>query len=161
MLACVRTGAPGAGAGAGAQASAAAGEAGGAGEPPADDPAAVFRPRASGGVDIWGGGGYRLVSADMRSVESLRDAVMGGGGDPSLPTLLLSECVLVYLEPEDSCAIIAWAARTFKRSVFVTYEQVGFFKRVFREGFVAACFFFLIDRSSHPAFSLPTPPFFA
>jgi tRNA wybutosine-synthesizing protein 4 len=32
--------------------------------------------------------------------------------------------VLVYLEPEESCAIIAWAARQFTRSVFVTYEQI-------------------------------------
>ena len=46
------------------------------------------------------------------------------GVDAAAPTLLLSECVLVYLEPEDSCAVIAWAARTFPRSVFVTYEQV-------------------------------------
>jgi hypothetical protein len=41
-----------------------------------------------------------------------------------MPTLFLSECVLVYLEPEESCSIIAWAAQSFSSSVFVTYEQV-------------------------------------
>ena len=55
---------------------------------------------------------------------SLQATLVAAGIDFSLPTLFLSECVLVYLEPEDSCAIIAWAARQFKRSAFVTYEQI-------------------------------------
>jgi O-methyltransferase involved in polyketide biosynthesis len=52
-------------------------------------------------------------------------ASLGAAGiDPNTATLFLSECVLVYLEPEESCALIAWAARAFPRSVFATYEQI-------------------------------------
>ena len=55
----------------------------------------------------------------------VRTALRGAGVDLAAPTLLLSECVLVYLEPQESCAIIAWAAQAFAASVFVTYEQVS------------------------------------
>lgn len=51
---------------------------------------------------------------------------MGTGGlDVSVPTLFLSECVLVYLEPEESGAVIAWAGATFPSAAFLTYEQVA------------------------------------
>ena len=83
-----------------------------------------FAKLANGGTDVSGDGGYRLVTADLRDISGLRARVTAAGVDPSVPTLLLSECVLVYLEPEDSCAVIAWAARHFTSSVFVTYEQV-------------------------------------
>ena len=91
-------------------------------------PAAVagvtFTKTSNGGCDVTGAGGYRLITADLRDITGLRALVAAAGIDVNVPTLLLSECVLVYLEPEDSCAIIAWAAREFKRSVFMTYEQV-------------------------------------
>lgn len=78
---------------------------------------------ALGGGEIHGPV-YHLLTADLRDVSSLQSALTAAGIQPSRPTLLLSECVLVYLEPEESCAIIAWAARAFSRSVFVTYEQI-------------------------------------
>ena len=76
-----------------------------------------------GGCDVHARS-YRLATADLRNVGEVEAALHAAGCDFSLPTLLLSECVLVYLEPEESCSIIAWAARAFARSVFVTYEQV-------------------------------------
>ena len=42
----------------------------------------------------------------------------------SLPTLLVSECVLVYLLPDESDAVISWAAKTFEHAAFMCYEQV-------------------------------------
>ncbi len=38
--------------------------------------------------------------------------------------MFLSECVLVYLEPEESGGVIAWAAANFKEAIFLTYEQI-------------------------------------
>ena len=73
---------------------------------------------------MHGASGYRLVTGDLRDIEGLKATLLGAGVDPTLPTLFLSECVLVYLEPMDSCAVIAWAAKAFSRAVFVTYEQV-------------------------------------
>ena len=43
----------------------------------------------------------------------------------SLPTLILAECVLIYLDPEVSRAVIDWTGHKFPTSIFVVYEQVG------------------------------------
>ena len=83
-----------------------------------------FTPTQDGGCEVRGGSGYHLVVGDLRNLEGLKATLASAGVDRRLPTLFLSECVLVYLEPGDSCAVIAWTASAFKRAVFVTYEQV-------------------------------------
>ena len=42
----------------------------------------------------------------------------------SVPTLFLSECVLVYMAVKDSSQLIAWAASRWERAAFVIYEQI-------------------------------------
>ena len=83
----------------------------------------TWTPTRNGGVDVHSPR-FHLLTADLRDVAAVQATLTAAGIDFSLPTLFLSECVLVYLEPEDSCAIIAWAARSFARSTFVTYEQI-------------------------------------
>ncbi len=98
---------------------------GGGGESPALPAGVTLQlPGAGGGGASLSGSAYRLVTADLRDIASLSAALRGAGVDLAAPTLLLSECVLVYLEPQESCAIIAWAAQAFAASVFVTYEQI-------------------------------------
>jgi hypothetical protein len=77
----------------------------------------------SGGA---GFGGYALVGADLRDLKQLSQTLRERAGvDFSLPTLLISECVLVYLQPQESQAVIEWAAREFVGgAVMVTYEQI-------------------------------------
>lgn len=41
-----------------------------------------------------------------------------------LPTLLITECVLVYMSPEQSANLIKWAASSFGTAMFINYEQV-------------------------------------
>lgn len=41
-----------------------------------------------------------------------------------LPTLLITECVLVYMTPEQSANLIKWAANSFGTAMFINYEQV-------------------------------------
>lgn len=41
-----------------------------------------------------------------------------------LPTLILAECVLIYLEPTVSRQVVKWCAEKFETAAFVTYEQV-------------------------------------
>jgi len=68
---------------------------------------------------------YVLASADLNEGgASLEKAVVGIDGRQG--TLVVSECVLVYLEPERGDAVIEWAARRFGQGgvVFVTYEQI-------------------------------------
>jgi tRNA wybutosine-synthesizing protein 4 len=86
-------------------------------------PGIKFSSNRLGGGDI-DGAVYKLLTADLRDVASLQAVLTAAGIDSSAPTLFLSECVLVYLEPEESCSIIAWAGQNFDRSVFVTYEQI-------------------------------------
>ncbi|KAG9476715.1 hypothetical protein GDO78_002225 [Eleutherodactylus coqui] len=42
-----------------------------------------------------------------------------------LPTLLVAECVLVYMTPEQSGSLLKWAADTFSTAMFINYEQVN------------------------------------
>ncbi|KAL7979017.1 hypothetical protein Chor_015041 [Crotalus horridus] len=48
-------------------------------------------------------------------------------GDSShrLPTLLMTECVLIYLTIEHSSCLIKWVATTFQSAMFINYEQVN------------------------------------
>lgn len=43
----------------------------------------------------------------------------------SAPTYILSECVLVYMDPGESSRVVGWLARTFQAAAAMAiYEQV-------------------------------------
>ncbi|GFQ03038.1 leucine carboxyl methyltransferase 1, partial [Phtheirospermum japonicum] len=44
--------------------------------------------------------------------------------DPQYGLFIIAECVLIYLDPESSRAIVGWASRTFPTAVFFLYEQI-------------------------------------
>ncbi len=67
---------------------------------------------------------YCLLPADLRDVEALAAALEGAGFDPSLPTFVLSECVLVYMEPQHSAAVVRWLGATLRCAAMAIYEQV-------------------------------------
>ncbi|KAM8781395.1 tRNA wybutosine-synthesizing protein 4 [Rhynchonycteris naso] len=67
---------------------------------------------------------YRILGLDLRHLERLDQALAATGLDAAAPTLLLAEAVLTYLEPDDSAALISWAARRFSNVLFVIYEQM-------------------------------------
>ncbi len=67
---------------------------------------------------------YCIVNADLRDMSSVATKLAAAGVVYSCPTFFLSECVLVYLEPEESGGVIAWAAANFKDAAFLTYEQI-------------------------------------
>lgn len=60
----------------------------------------------------------------MRDVSALDRVITECGLDKARPTLFLSECVLIYMTPEESGAVISWASEKFQQSYFVLYEQV-------------------------------------
>jgi tRNA wybutosine-synthesizing protein 4 len=70
--------------------------------------------------------GYKVVVADLAQDPAVleRTLVETCGLDCSLPTLFVSECVLVYMDPEASGRVIEWAGTRFPRAVMVTYEQI-------------------------------------
>lgn len=68
---------------------------------------------------------YRTFGCDLRDINQFASRMMSAGFNADIPTLFLSECVLIYMETQHSNAIINWAAdNTRAGGVFVTYEQI-------------------------------------
>ena len=61
---------------------------------------------------------------DLRDLAALNGVLNDIGLDKSLPTLFLSECVMIYMAPEESARLIEWAQKDFAASYFALYEQV-------------------------------------
>lgn len=70
---------------------------------------------------------YSLVPADLRDLEAVEAALKLAGLCSELPTLILSECVLVYLPTEDSQKLVSSLGRQLPNAAFVVYEQVNVF----------------------------------
>ncbi|TNN37318.1 Leucine carboxyl methyltransferase 1 [Liparis tanakae] len=68
---------------------------------------------------------YCIIGADLRDISSLDEKLKKFQLNPELPTLLLCECVLVYMTPSQSSNVVHWAAETFHTAMFVNYEQVN------------------------------------
>ncbi|KAF8558868.1 leucine carboxyl methyltransferase [Imleria badia] len=84
---------------------------------------------ASGGTALHSNK-YHLLPCDLRHPPSTSLApVLDGLLSPSLPTLLLFECVLVYMSPESSSALIDWFVNhsTHDGSILgaIVYEMFG------------------------------------
>ncbi|KAG0244104.1 S-adenosyl-L-methionine-dependent methyltransferase [Mortierella sp. GBAus27b] len=78
-----------------------------------------------GGTELYSTD-YDLLSGDLREFESsLVPKLKARGFDTSLPTLFLSECVLIYIQPRDSDAIVEWVRNNMDASLFVVYEQIN------------------------------------
>lgn len=68
---------------------------------------------------------YSLFDADIVKTEELLKALKElKNFDFCLPTMILSECVLVYLEPENSMKILKMISNQFVNSSIFVYEQV-------------------------------------
>jgi len=68
---------------------------------------------------------YTLMAVDLRKADKLDAAMEKAGFDFSMPTLILSECVLIYLEASHASAVLSHLAQKFHRAAAVAiYEQV-------------------------------------
>lgn len=65
---------------------------------------------------------YHLHGLDLRSIGP--DFVLPGS-DPSLATLIISECCLCYLEPDQAKQVISWITAEFRDSTIVMYEPLS------------------------------------
>ena len=83
---------------------------------------------------------YHLMPADLRLSPAITlDRLLATGGpvsdtaepilSPSLPTLLLFECVLVYMSPSHSSALLQWFVNYFSKDMpglgSIVYEMFG------------------------------------
>lgn len=67
--------------------------------------------------------GYHLVGCDLRCLAEVRRKLDGAAAAGAAPTLLLAECVLVYLRPEAADALLRHLAARFPRCALLVYEQ--------------------------------------
>ncbi|XP_048141258.1 leucine carboxyl methyltransferase 1 homolog isoform X2 [Rhodamnia argentea] len=67
---------------------------------------------------------YKLLPVDLRDIPKLDDIISLANIDPSLPTFIIAECVLIYLDPDSSRAIVRWTSKTFSTAIFFLYEQI-------------------------------------
>uniref|UniRef100_A0AAY5KFB5 Leucine carboxyl methyltransferase 1 n=1 Tax=Esox lucius TaxID=8010 RepID=A0AAY5KFB5_ESOLU len=66
---------------------------------------------------------FCIIGTDLRDIPGLEEKLKKFHLNPELPTLFLSECVLVYLTPEQSSKLVNWASDTFHTAMFINYEQ--------------------------------------
>ncbi|EOX96465.1 hypothetical protein QUC31_005569 [Theobroma cacao] len=67
---------------------------------------------------------YKLLPVDLRDIQKLDDIISLANMDPGLPTFIIAECVLIYLDPDSSRSIVGWASKTFSTAIFFLYEQI-------------------------------------
>nr|XP_055071846.1 tRNA wybutosine-synthesizing protein 4 [Misgurnus anguillicaudatus] len=69
-------------------------------------------------------GHYNLLGVDVRKEQEVEATLNKAGLQWDVPTLVLSEVVLTYMETQWSDAVIGWAAKLLPQSLFVMYEQI-------------------------------------
>jgi tRNA wybutosine-synthesizing protein 4 len=67
---------------------------------------------------------YSLLPGDLKDTRACQAVLEATGFDPACPTYVLAECVLVYMEPEDSASVVRWLGQWLPTAAFVVYEQV-------------------------------------
>ncbi|TPX48633.1 hypothetical protein SeLEV6574_g01932 [Synchytrium endobioticum] len=79
---------------------------------------------ASGGTDLYSDQ-YCILAGDLRNWETaIVPKLLAHGLDITLPTLFISECVLIYMPPEDADRIVSWIPQHIHNAFFITYEQI-------------------------------------
>jgi O-methyltransferase involved in polyketide biosynthesis len=66
-----------------------------------------------------------LLSADLREQNAVRDILLTAGVNPELPTLFISECVLVYIDQPSVLSLCSSIGSTFPNSAWVTYDMMN------------------------------------
>ncbi|GMH42170.1 hypothetical protein BSKO_10089 [Bryopsis sp. KO-2023] len=67
---------------------------------------------------------FCLLPVDLRKLDGFLKQLEEAKFDFSTPTYVLSECVLVYMEPEDSASVINWLGKRLQTAACVVYEQI-------------------------------------
>jgi len=68
---------------------------------------------------------YRLQHADLRDLAQVEAALQRAGANFALPTFVLAECVLVYMQPQHSNELLRWLAGRLSTAAVAIYEQVN------------------------------------
>ena len=66
---------------------------------------------------------YAIIEADLRDLPELEEKLKKCNMNPQLPTLLITECVLLYMTLEQMAKFLKWAANGFGTAMFINYEH--------------------------------------
>ena len=64
---------------------------------------------------------YTLASCDLRDLGSLKNRLVDCSKEA--PTLIFTECVLAYLEPEETAMLLKFLVERFENFQFLDYEM--------------------------------------
>jgi len=67
---------------------------------------------------------YALLGADLHNLQQVEAKLAQHGVSRELPTLFLSECVLIYVDVSSSEKLIKWTSEYFSQGMFILYEQI-------------------------------------
>lgn len=69
---------------------------------------------------------YNLIPGDLRTFDELH-AKLQSVLDPELPTLILAECVFIYIDTKHSSEILRWFAQGYSQAglACILYDPVG------------------------------------
>nr|CAG4651944.1 EOG090X08O3 [Triops cancriformis] len=68
---------------------------------------------------------YHIAAVDLRNTEEVAQKLAECNIKPEIPALFISECVLVYMKPKESQALLEFIASRFTTAAFCNYEQVN------------------------------------
>ena len=68
---------------------------------------------------------YKLIAQDVRDGELIK-AQLAGQVDFSLPTLLITECLLIYMKKADSQGVLEWVRDAFTGDLSsINFEMIN------------------------------------
>uniref|UniRef100_A0A915N101 [phosphatase 2A protein]-leucine-carboxy methyltransferase n=1 Tax=Meloidogyne javanica TaxID=6303 RepID=A0A915N101_MELJA len=70
-------------------------------------------------------GDYHLIGADLRQIREFEQKLTTGELDNSQPTLIIAECLFVYMDLEHSYNLIKELTKYFETLALINYEQVN------------------------------------
>jgi len=72
-----------------------------------------------------GASGYTLAEVDLNDVNQMAVALEASGWQAAEPTLIIAECLLMYLRPEVSDALVGWFANRAPCAALIAYDAIG------------------------------------
>ncbi len=83
---------------------------------------------------------YQYLCGDLRCPQKLVDLLVGCGVNTDLPTVIVMECVLMYLKEEEAMALLEWVRTAFTCAFVVVFDLNSHFQHGKKaDGFIMAC----------------------
>ena len=72
--------------------------------------------------------GYKLIAGDVRDDDIMKGKLTGTNVDGSLPTLIITECILIYMRADDTHGVLRWTKEYFGEQgdlAYLNYEMIN------------------------------------